>query len=185
MGEGNGGSRRINKASGMIDYIGQIKPLVDTFVSQESLESALEPVEVFQGQVDFDSPTELGEQAQRVAAQREFVAGILSEGRRILSVCDTIYESIDAEYQDALNVRLSEQAGYLIARGYAMDERRADAKTKLVGEMIQVRAVKMQRDRLATFVRLLDDNHREWRSNEFTLDRLVRITNLRLALSEV
>ncbi len=167
-----------------IDYIGQIKPLVDTFVSQEYLDDALKPVSVFQ-HVDMLSPTEMGEQAQRVAAQREFVAEILSEGRRILSVCNTIYETIEAEYQDAMDVQLSEQAGYLIARGYAMDERRADAKTRLVGQMIEVRAVKMQKDRQAVYVKLLDDIHYEWRASEFTLDRLVRITNLRLTLSEV
>lgn len=168
-----------------IDYIEQIKPLVDTFVSQEALEGALTPVEVFRGHEDFFSPTELGEEAQQVAASREFVAEILSEGHRILSICDTIFDSIDEEYRDALNVRLADRANYLIAKGYAMDERRADAKTFLIHDRIQVRAVKMQRDRLATFVTILDGLHREWRATEFTIDRLVRITNLRLAISEV
>jgi len=168
-----------------VDYLGQIKPLVDAFVSQDSLAGALTPVEVFRGHEDFFSPTELGEEAQQVAASREFVAEILTDGHRILSICDTILGSVEEEYQDAYHAMLAERATYLIASGYAMDERRADAKTRLVADSIQVRAVKMQRERLATFVTILEEIHREWRATEFTIDRLVRLTNLRLTISEV
>ncbi len=170
-----------------MDWIGQIKGLVDVFIDgdPDRLQGAMIPVEVFRGHEDFFSPTDLGEEAQQVAASREYVAEILSEGHRILSVCDTILVSCEEEYGDALDVRLAERASFLIASGYAMDERRADAKTYLIQDRIQVRAVKMQRERLATFVTILEEIHREWRATEFTLDRLVRITNLRLLVSEV
>lgn len=162
----------------------KIKTQVDQVFADPNLAAAITPPNVFRGHDQQASPTQLGEWAQFIAAQREFVAEVLQTARHTLDLVTTMQEALSADAEDRLDERLSDDAGVLINRGFAAQERKAHAKLSQAERTVQVRAGKLQVDRLAAMVRQLEHVHREWRAAEFTLDRMIRITNLRMALSE-
>jgi hypothetical protein len=141
--------------------------------------------EVFRDRDQLASPSDLGEWAMYVAAQREFVAEHLQEARHTLDLITAMQRVLAEETDDDLQVKLSEDAPVLINRSFAAQERMAHAKVSQVDRMVVVRAGQLQVDRLSAMVRQLDHVHREWRAAEFTIDRLVRITQMRLTISEV
>lgn len=168
----------------MSQYAPRVKAAVDAFLESEMLDAALEPVRVFSDRDDLDSPTVLTEEAQRVAAQREFVAEVLGEAARTLGYVSDVTDIVEGEYNDGLDRKLSENAGRLISKGFAIDERRAEARMAMIQEAVDLRACELQRNKMKSYERQLRDIHSEWRAAEFTIDRLVRITNVRLAIGE-
>ena len=163
----------------------RIKEQVDQVFAMSGLLDTLEPPKVFQGHDQQATPSQLGEWAQFVAARREFVAERLQEARHTLDLVTAMQRAVAEELDDSLQEKLSDDAPVLVNRGFAAQERMAHAKLSQAESTVRVRAGQLQVDRLNAMVRQLDHVHREWRAAEFTLDRMVRITNLRLAISEI
>ncbi len=143
------------------------------------------PPKVFRDRDQLASPSDLGEWAMYVAAQREYVAEYLQLARHTLDLVVAMQRALTEDAEDALNEELASSAGYLINRNFAAQERMATAKLSQVETSVTVRAGQLQVDRLAAMVRQLDHIHREWRAAEFTIDRMVRITQMRLTISEI
>ena len=162
----------------------RIKGHVDEFMDKTPAEAAMPP-EVFRDRDQQATPSLLQEWAQYVASQREFVAEHLQMGRGQLLLVDSLLKVATGDHDDRLNAKLADDAGILINRGFAAQERMAHAKVSLVGGRVDLRAAEIQRDRLKTMVDQLEHVHREWRAAEFTIDRMVRLTQLRLQLSEL
>jgi hypothetical protein len=149
------------------------------------LTEALTPPNVFRDhELDEITPTLLGEWAAYVAANREFVAEQLQIAQHTYDLVQSMQKALEDEAEDGLNEELSSQAGYLINRGFAAQERMASAKLSQVERSVHLRAGRLQVERLGAMVRQLRHVHGEWRAAEFTLDRMVRITQVRLTLSE-
>lgn len=168
----------------MTEIAERIQGHVDEFIAGLAAET-LEPPEVFRDRDQQATPSLLQEWARFVASQREFVAEGLQEARRTLDVVDAMMKVTEGDHEDKLNEKLAEDAATLINRGFAAQERMAHAKLSLVEDRVDLRGAIMQRDRLASTVQQLEHCHREWRAAEFTIDRMVRLTQLRLQLSEL
>jgi len=168
----------------MTDIAPRVQGHVDEFLNGMPAE-ATDPPQVFRDRDQQATPSLLQEWAQYVASMREFVAEHLQAGRHQLALVDALLKVGTGDHEDQLNGKLSEDAGALINRGFAAQERMAHAKVSLVEGMVDLRAAEMQRDRLKATVDQLDHCHREWRAAEFTIDRMVRLTQLRLQLSEL
>lgn len=169
----------------MTAAVDRIKAQVDQ-VFALPLTDALEPPKLFRDhELDEITPRVLGEWAAYVAANREFVAEQLQIAQHTLDLVSSMQAMLEEEADDALSAELSEKAGYLINRGFAAQERMASAKLSQAAGSVQVRAGRLQVDRLAALVKQLRHVHGEWRAAEFTLDRMIRITNLRLTISEL
>lgn len=168
-----------------MSYADKIKTHVDTFLSQTGLDAALTHPSTFGDLDEQVAPGELSEMAQGVAAQREFTGAMLAEAERTQAMIDAILKAIQEDFDTELANSLADNANKLISRGWAIDERRANAKLSLADRMIDKRAAEMQRDRMDMYVKLLRAAYNEWRATEFAIDRIVRITNLRLNISEV
>lgn len=119
-----------------------------------------------------------------VASEREFVSEVLQQAAHSLKLVDAILTLTEDEVEDELNVKLSEDAATLVNRGFAAQERMAHAKVSQVSRMVDLRAARMQRERLGAVVQQLEHVHREWRAAEFTLDRMIRLTQLRLQMTD-
>lgn len=150
----------------------------------DGLVHALEPPKVFRDHDQQATPSQLQEWAQYVASEREFVSEKLllaAASSRLIGVMQTALED---EVQDRIDSELAGKAGYMINRGFAAQERMAAAKLSQAESMVQLRAGRLQVERLSSLVKQLEHVHREWRAAEFTLDRMIRLTQLRLQLSE-
>lgn len=162
-----------------------IKQQVDEIFGMTGLTEALTVPKIFQ---DSDpqgwSPTALAETAHEVAARREFCAAVLGEARHTLDLVTAMQGALEAGVEDQVDASLQGNAARLINLGQAAQERMATAKLSQIEPMVEVRAAKLQVDRLHAMERQLDLAHREWRATEFALDRIIRLTQLRLALSE-
>ena len=168
----------------MTEIAGTVKRHVDSVFDIPGIEDAAKSPEVFIDRDQQATPSLLQEWAQYVASNREFVGMMLSEARHTLDLCDAIMKVAVGDHEDRLNSKLSDDAGALIHRGFAAQERLAHAKVSLVEGRVDLRGAEMQRDRLAALVGSLDRAHREWRANEFTIDRMIRLQQLRLQLAE-
>ncbi len=162
----------------------KIKTQVDAVFANPNLAPAVAAPEVFRGHDQQAAPSQLQEWAMFVASQREFVAEMLQEAAHTLKLVDAIITVTAAEAGDELDAKLSTDAAILVNRGFAAQERVAHAKVSQVQRMVDLRAAQMQRERLGAVVQQLEHVHREWRSAEFTLDRFIRLTQLRLQMSE-
>jgi len=165
--------------------VDKIVELVDGLYDQANFHEAMKPPEVFRDRDQMASPSELGEWAAYIAAHREFVAEQLQEARRMKAVVSVMHKTAVDAHQDKMDSALADNAGALIARGFAMQERLAHTKVSLVEGSVEVRASEIQLKRLEAAVETLDHCHREWRAGEFTLDRMIRLTQLRLQMSEI
>lgn len=162
----------------------QIKAAVDGIFERANLAHASTPPMVFRDHDQQAAPSQLQEWAMFVAAQREFVAEELQHAAHTLRLVDAILQVADDEVTDAIDEKLAEDGPVLINRGFAAQERMAHAKVSQLERMVDARAGRVQRERLAAAVAQLEHVHREWRNAEFTLDRFIRLTQLRLQMSE-
>ena len=162
-----------------------IKEQVDQIFGMVGLNEALAMPTTFQ---DSDratvSPGALADMSHEVAAKREFCAAVLGEARHTLDLVTAMQAALEAGVDDQVQLSLQSNAARLINLGHAAQERAASAKLSQIEPMVEVRAAKLQVDRLHAMERQLDLAHREWRATEFALDRIIRLTQLRLALSE-
>jgi len=159
--------------------------MVDAIYGRPGLAKALEPPAIFRDRDQQQAPSQLGEWAAFVASQREFMAEELQAARYTLDLVTVIADVLGEDVEDKLDAELSRSAGRLINLGHAWQERRAAANLSLLESRVELRGERMQVSRLDATVRQLDHLHREWRAAEFTIDRMIRVTNLRLAMSEV
>jgi hypothetical protein len=162
----------------------KIKTEVDVAMDNPNLEEAKKAPAVFRDRDQQAAPSQLAEWATYIAARREFVAEVMQSASHTLALVDVMLEALRESNDDELNAKLAENAPALINRGFAAQERMAHAKVSLVEASVDYRAAKMQRDRLAATVKQIEHVHREWRNAEFTLDRMIRLTQLRLQMSE-
>ncbi len=163
----------------------RVKKMVDEIYARPGLLKALEPPAIFRDRDQQAAPSQLGEWAQFVAASREFMSEELQAARYALDLVTVITDVLAEDVEDLLDKELAQSAGRLINLGHAWQERRAAANLSLLERRVELRGERMQVSRLAATVRQLEHLHREWRAAEFTIDRMIRVTNLRLAMSEV
>lgn len=161
-----------------------MKDHVDDIYSATGIDEALEAPSVFRDADQMVSPSQLGEWAQYVASQREYVAEFLQEAQLKLAIVTAMQKALKDDIEDRIDTRLSEDAATLLNRGFAAQERKAHAKLSQADHMVEVRAGNLQLERLQAKVKELEHVHREWRSAEFTIDRMIRVTQLRLQLAE-
>lgn len=162
----------------------RIKELVDGVFADPNLAAAITPPRVFEDRDQQATPSQLAEWASFIAANREFVGSVLQNARHTFDLVTTMHKALLDEAEDRLDGKVSGDAGVLINRGFAAQERMAHAKLSQAEGSVLVRASQLQVDRLGAMVRQLDHVHREWRADEFTLDRMIRIAGLRAAISE-
>lgn len=149
------------------------------------LPEVLDEVEVFRDRDQQASPTQLGEWAMFVASKREYVAEGLRGAQLALDLVKVMQQAAEDFMGDAVDESLITNAQTLVNRGFAAAERQAYANVSQVDDMVDVRAGRVQLARMEGVVRQLRALHAEWRASEFTLDRMIRVTQLRLSVSEI
>ncbi len=169
----------------MTEIAAKVKGHVDEVFEIAGIDQTIAVPRVFQDRDQQAAPSQLQEWAQYVASNREYVSEHLQAAQHTLALVDAMLEAAEGDAEDRLQERLSENAPILINRGFAAQERMAHAKVSLVERSVDLRAARVQRNRLSALVGQLKMAHGEWRAAEFTLDRMVRLTTLRLQLSEV
>ena len=131
------------------------------------------------------TPDKLGEWAAYIASQREYIGAALSDANVVL---DTVMEKLrlaEAVVEERRDTYLSENASSTFSQGLAAQERQARANLSVAELRMQLRPAQIAVAGLRSYVKQLESQHREWRANEFTLDRMIRITQLRLQMSEI
>ena len=121
----------------------------------------------------------------RASALRERAAAVLSDMRTLLITAEEMVTTQGFDMRTTLDGARVSGANSGVTQGFAWGERESAANLSVIEDMIALRRSEQGLTRFRDIVREADDKYRAWRDREWTLDRVLRLQQLRSHMGEV